>query len=277
MPTLTLTTDYGEKDHYVGAVKGAIYARMPTARIVDITHSVSPFHTPEAAYIIRNAFPFFPSGTIHIIGIDTERTPLQQHLLVCLKNHFFICTDNGIISLIASEHKPEKIIEIEHPKSKHSSFPVLDVFVDIAVALSEGKNPDTFGNQTHEIKQLRSFSPVVKMDGKQIIGTVIYIDNYGNVICNITRSFFEQEAKGRSFLITARSAKFSKIQDNYSDMVNFSDEHDQRFKEGNKLALFNHAGFLEIAIYKGNPNTSGGASSLLGLDYSDTITVDFLD
>jgi len=90
MAIITLTTDFGEKDPFAGAVKGAIYNEMPDMRIVDITHSISPFHIPEAAYIIKNAYKSFPEGTIHIIGVDAELTPENKHLALKLDGHFFI-------------------------------------------------------------------------------------------------------------------------------------------------------------------------------------------
>ena len=110
---ITLTTDFGEKDHFVGAVKGAIYSEMETIKIVDISHSISPFHISEAAYIIQNAYKNFPSGSIHIIGIDSELNPENKHIAVYLDEHYFICANNGIISMLTSQINPGKIVEIK--------------------------------------------------------------------------------------------------------------------------------------------------------------------
>ena len=103
MPIITLTTDFGEKDHFAGAVKGGIYSALDQVRIVDISHSISPFHISEAAYIIQNAYKSFPTGTIHIIGIDSELNPENKHIAVYLDGHYFICAD---ISLIGSARTP---------------------------------------------------------------------------------------------------------------------------------------------------------------------------
>ena len=111
-PIVTLTTDFGEKDHFVGAVKGALYSELDTLRIVDISHSISPFHLTEAAYVIQNAYRSFPKGSVHIIGIDSELNPENKHIAVYLDEHYFICADNGIISLISSTIKPSKIFKI---------------------------------------------------------------------------------------------------------------------------------------------------------------------
>ena len=139
MPIITLTTDFGEKDHFAGAVKGAIYSELPDIKIVDISHSVSPFHITEAAYIIQNAYRSFPKDTIHLIGIDSELTPENKHIAVYLDGHYFICANNGIMSLIASEIKPQKIVEINIHDAIETNFPVLDVFVKVACLCNHRK------------------------------------------------------------------------------------------------------------------------------------------
>lgn len=145
MAIITLTTDFGEKDHFVGAVKGTIYSEMEDVRIVDISHSVSPFHITEASYIIKNAYKCFPKGSIHIIGIDSELTPENKHLAVFLDGHYFICANNGILSLIASEINPDKIVEINIHNTVESNFPVLDVFVRVACHLARGGTLEVVG------------------------------------------------------------------------------------------------------------------------------------
>ncbi len=275
MPVITLTTDFGEKDHFAGAVKGAIYSELDNVRIVDISHSISPFHITEASYIIQNAYRSFPQGTIHIIGIDSELNPENKHLAVYLDGHYFICADNGIISMLALEIKPEKIVEINIHNRLISNFPVLDVFVKVACHIARGGTLEVIGKTISEIKQLTGIRPVVNFDGNQIIGNIIYIDNYGNVISNITKSIFDDIGKGRDFKITARTANFSKIHTHYSDAINFEIPADKREEDGKKLALWNSSGYLELSIYKSNPSTVGSASTLFGLEFRDTITVNF--
>ena len=106
---------------------------------------------------------------------------------------------------------------------------------------------------------------------------VIYIDNYGNVITNITKDFFERFQASRSFVINARNIKFKQISSSYSESINFSKEKKYREEDGKKIALFNSSDFLELSIYKSNPKTSGGASSLFGLGYGDVISIIFND
>lgn len=276
MPIITLTTDFGEKDHFAGAVKGAIYSELDNVRIVDISHSISPFHLAEAAYIIQNAYGSFPPGTIHIIGIDSELNPENKHIAVLLDGHYFICANNGMISMLTSEINPEKIVEINIHDRLTSNFPVLDVFVKVACHIARGGTLEVIGKTISEIKQLTGMRPVVNQKTDQIIGNVIYIDNYGNVICNITKSLFDDIGKGRAFKITARNASFSKVHTHYSDAINFEVPADKREEDGKKLALWNSSNYLELAIYKSNPSTIGSASTLFGLEFRDTITVNFL-
>lgn len=275
MPIITLTTDFGEKDYFAGAVKGTIYSEIDDVKIVDISHSVSPFHITEASYIIKNAYKCFPKGSIHIIGIDSELTPENKHLAVYLDGHYFICANNGILSLIASEIKPEKIVEINIHDTVESNFPVLDVFVRVACHLARGGTLEVVGKSSENLKYLKEVEPYVNADKSQIVGHVIYIDNYGNVVTNINRKLFENTGKGRSFVITARTARFTEIFETYSDAINFKIEKEKREEDGKKLAIFNSATYIELAIYKSNPSTVGSASTLFGMELRDTITVKF--
>ena len=276
MSIITLTTDFGEKDHFAGAVKGAIYSELATIKIVDITHTVSPFHITEAAYIIQNAYKSFPTGTIHIVGVDGELNPENKHIAVLLDGHYFICANNGIISLLANEIVPEKIVEINIHNHVNSNFPVLDVFVKVACHIARGGTLDVIGKSIPELKQLTGINPVVNIEANQIIGNVIYIDNYGNVISNITKTLFDKVGKGRDYKVTARGTFFHKIHTHYSDAINFNLEKNKREEDGKKIALWNSSQYLELAIYKSNPQTVGSASSLFGLGYRDSITINFL-
>ncbi len=276
MAIITLTTDFGEKDHFAGATKGAIYSELPEVKIVDISHSVSPFSIPEAAYIIQNAYNSFPKGTIHIIGIDSEINPENKHIAIKLDDHFFICANNGIMSMICSEIAPEKIVEINIHDKIQTSFPVLDVFVKVACHIARGGTLDIIGKAISNIKPIKNIVPYVNEDKSQIIGSVIYIDNYGNVVTNIKRGFFETIQKGRRFEVSARNYKFKTIFSKYSDIVNFEIPEEKRHDEGRGLVVFNSGGFLEIALYKSNSTTVGSASSLMGLGIMDAVSINFI-
>ncbi|MDO1500481.1 SAM-dependent chlorinase/fluorinase [Winogradskyella maritima] len=275
MPIITLTTDFGEKDHFAGATKGAIYSELPDVKIVDISHSVSPFNIAEASYIILNAYASFPKGTIHVIGIDSELNPENKHIAVLLDDHYFICANNGIMSMICQEIAPTKIVEINIHDKVESSFPVLDVFVKVACHIARGGTLEVIGKVINTIKPIKNLEPFVNDEQNQIIGSVIYIDNYGNVVTNIKKKFFETIQKTRSFEISARNYKFKKIYRKYSDLVNFDIPIEKRDDEGRGLVVFSASGHLEIAVYKSNCDSVGSASSLMGLKAMDTVTVTF--
>lgn len=275
MAIITLTTDFGLKDSSLGAVKGAILSELDHVNIVDISHQVSPFHITEAAYIIKNSYKTFPKGSIHIIGVDSEITPENKHIALKLDDHYFICANNGIMSLIAAEINPEKIVEINIHDAIESNFPVLDVFVRVASHLARGGSLDVIGKPISEIKEIKQFLPFVRAEQTQLVGYVMYIDNYGNVVTNISRKTFEEVRKGRKFNLAARGISFNKIHNSYSEAINFETPKDNRVEEGKKLALFNASGYVELAIYKSNPNTVGSASTLFGLKLMDTINIKF--
>ena len=275
MPLITLTTDFGTKDHFVGAIKGAIFNELDNVNVVDISHEVSPFNITETAYIVKNAYQNFPKGSIHIVGVDSEFSIENKHIALQLDDHYFICPDNGVISMIASEIKPEKMVEITIHNAIISSFNVLDVFVKVAGHIARGGTLEVIGKEIENYKQLTEVHPSINEEKTQIVGSVIYIDNYGNVISNISKKLFNDIGKGRAFEVIARNYSFNSIFRQYNDVVDFEIANEKRQDDGKKLAIFNSADFLEIAIYRSNLKTVGGASSLLGLDYRDTITIRF--
>ncbi len=276
MAIITLTTDFGLKDHFVGALKGSIYKELADAKIVDISHDISPFNIQECAYILENSYKSFPEGTIHIVGVDSEPTKENQHIAVLLDGHYFISANNGVIGLITSEFKPEKIFEINIPNPINGSFPVMDVFIQVACHIARGGTLEVVGRPFEQLKDLTGFLPSVTDNDNKIIGSVIYIDNYGNVVTNIQKKFFEAYRKGRDFELNARTTKIKQIHNTYSDIINFDLEKGKRKGPGDALALFNSSDYIELAIYKSDLNSVGGASTLLGLDYRDTITINFI-
>jgi len=275
MSLITLTTDFGLKDHFVGAVKGAIYTELPEAIIVDISHDISPFNIAETAYIMKNAYKSFPEESIHIIGVDSELSEETKHIALKLDNHYFICPNNGVISMVASDFRPEKIVEINIHDRVDTSFPVLDVFVKVACHLQRGGSLDVIGRKISDFKRITDIHPVISSDRNKITGSVIYIDNYGNIITNINRKLFTEIGKGRKFKMLIGRYTFTKIHEKYNDIINFDLPVEQRQLDGTKLSIFNSSGFIEIAIYRSNMKTVGGAASLLGFEYRDQLTITF--
>ncbi len=259
MPIITLTSDWGIKDHYVAAVKGSIYKLLPDACIVDVSHDIPAFDLNQAAFIIRNFYHDFPEGSIHILGINTEASIETPHTIVFHDGHYFIGADNGIFSLIFDEI-PERIIEIDVIQdTDYFTFPTRDVFVKVACHIASGKPMEALGNPKSTVVKKMSFQPTI--DGNLIKGKVIYVDNYENVFTNITDAFLKQQLKGKKFAITFRSAgyRITSLSKSYKDVV-----------EGEMLALISAYGHLEIAINQGK------ASSLLGLKIDQAVLIEII-
>ena len=277
MAIITLTTDFGMKAHFVGAVKGALLSEITDANIVDISHNISPFNVMEAAYVIQNAFSSFPKGSIHVIGVDSELNPENSHIAMLLNGHYFVCANNGILSMICNDITPDQIVEVNIHDKIVGNFPVLDIFVKVAAHIARGGTLEVIGKPIDEVKPIKNITPFVGSDNNQLIGNVIFIDRYDNVITNIKKPFFETLQKGRRFEISARNHKFKIIHKHYSDIVDFTIPVDKRNDEGRGLVVFNSSDYLEIAMYKSNKATVGGASTLMGLEMMDSVTISFFD
>lgn len=276
MSIITLTTDYGLRDHFVGAMKGKILSEFPDCRIIDISHDIDPFNISEASYVIGAAWSAFPKGTVHIIGVDSELTSENRHIAMLWNDQYFICADNGILSMLTSRILPEKIVAINiHDRLPEGSAD-MDVFIKVACHLSRGGLLNVIGKEIASLKQVTELKPVVASDNSSIKGYVIYIDHFGNAVVNIDRKLFHETAKGRDFEILMSKKNIKTIHERYSDIVT-SDRYGLKYYEGTKLAIFNEAGYLEIAIFRSNPKSVGSASTLLGLGYRDEVRIKFIN
>lgn len=257
MAIITLTSDWGIRDHYAGSVKGAILSYYPEALIVDISHTIQPHNLNQAAFVVRNCYHSFPQGTIHILGICEEASIETPHTLVVYDGHYFIGADNGIFSLIFDE-VPEQVIELDVLQdSDYFTFPGRDVFAKVACHIAQGKPIGELGHPKKGVRQKIAFRPVV--DESAIRGKVIYIDNYENVYTNITEKLFKEVVKKRKFAITfnTRSNRITDIKKSYLDVP-----------PGEMLALFTTSGHLQIAMRNAN------AGGLLGLKLDTAVTVE---
>ena len=275
MAIITLTTDYGNKDYSVSSLKAKLISNIDNIRIVDITHNISPFNLAEAGYVLEGAFSDFPKGTIHILSVDSELTPENRHIAIMYEGSFFIGADNGVFSLIFRDKKPDQIVEINIHSNYNNNISPDELFVKVASHIKRSGPLNVVGTEIEKIKEITNLRPVINKEINQILGSVIYIDNYGNVVTNITEKLFKEISKTRPFVINARNVKFSKIYKNYSDAIDFSLEKKDREEDGKKIAIFNNLGYLQLCIYRSNPQTVGSASTLFGLNYRDVVSVQF--
>ena len=273
MSIITLTTDYGLKDHFVGALKGKILSQLQEAVLVDITHHVDPFNISEASYLIYSAYSSFPKGTVHLIGVDIELKENNQHIVVQWNDHYFITADNGIVSLLTAKIKPQKLVAITIHDRLLPEATDMDVLVTVAVHIAKGGSLNVIGKEISTLKEITELQPVVASDANSIKGYVVYIDHFGNAITNISKKLFLETAKGRPYEVHFKNKKVKSIFAKYSDIETIENQSLSNIM-GKSLAIFNEAGFLEIGIYKSNPKI-GSASSLLGLEYRDFVMINF--
>jgi len=254
MPLVTLTSDIGSQDFLVGAIKGQLLTTNQNFNIVDISHDVSPFNYPQAAYVCRNAIKNFPEGTFHLVLVNLFDHRPEHLLLVKYNNQYIGCADNGLITMILEE-VPQNIVALSLNKSaQKNTLYCASVFAKAFDRIFAGEVLEQIGdtNTSIEVK-----NPLRALLGNNWIeGQIIFIDNFENVIINITKDEFEEQRRGRSFkIVFKRDEIIDKISETYADVV-----------ESEKLALFNSAGYLEIAINKGN------AAGLFGLQgYTESL------
>ena len=248
MPLITLTSDIGKQDFLTGAVKGQLLRINKNFNIVDISHELSPFNYPQAAYVCRNAIKNFPADTFHIVLVNLFDKKPDQLLFIRHNNQYIGCADNGLITMILEE-VPEKIVALQlKPSEKKNTIYCAAVFAEAFQQILDGKAMDEIGDSSVSIEVKNPLRPLL---GPQFIeGQIIFIDNFENVIINITKEEFEEQRRGRSFkIVFKRDEIIEKISETYADVP-----------ESEKLALFNSANYLEIAINKGN------AAGLFGLE-----------
>lgn len=255
MAFVTLLTDAGESDHYIAAIKARILSANPSLRIIDISHAIRPFDIGHAAYVLRAVFRDFPTGTVHLVGIDATGSRGEPPIAIKLEGHFFVGADNGLFSLL-SEHPPEKVWALADGSTPPTTFTEKEILAPAAAKLATGVDPDTVGKAITDYKRLTDRQ--VKATRRQITGHIIRVDHFGNLVTNIPRQTFDILSKDKTFTIQFGGEKFRRIHASYNQA-----------DQGECFMVFNSLGFLEIGIYKGN------AAELLGLDYASVVNIIF--
>lgn len=245
MAIITLTSDIGRQDFLTGAIKGQLLQIDQTFRFIDISHDISPFNYPQAAYMCSNAIRNFPPRTLHLIMINLFDKKSDHILLVKDAEQYIGIADNGLIKMILQETPKEKIaIPWQGDKT------VISFAKTITRSFKNIMDGAIFEKEGDANVRINEKNPLRPMYNSQFLeGHIIFIDNFENVIVNITREEFDTQRRGRKFKIYfTRGEIIEKISETYADVP-----------ESEKLALFNSAGYLEIAINKGN------AAGLFGL------------
>jgi S-adenosyl-L-methionine hydrolase (adenosine-forming) len=252
MPVITLTTEWKPDDIYYGIIKGKLSSKCPGITIIDNAGNIPAFNLSLASFIIRNTYNNYPKGSVHIICVHSEAHKEQEHLLVKARDHFFIGTDNGIFNLILNA-EPDEVIKIDHDGTSDE----LEIFAKAASDLLTGKKPSDLGES---VKTLIERIPLrATIDKDVIIGSIIFIDSYGNAISNITREVFYRVFDNKPYRILIQSNKncTENISQKYSDVP-----------VGEMLARFNQLDLLEISI------NGADVSELLSLSVGSVLRID---
>ncbi len=270
MQIITLTTDNGYHDYYVAAIKGKLFQAFPAAHVIDVSHGITPFNIREAAFQLRSCFEEFPAGTIHLIGVDSEpQFEAQKERfpgILKFKEQYFICNDNGFFGSFLEEDFPDEFYLYTAIKTQPEAwrFTTKNCFIDLAQRIANKEALSSFCEVSRTYK--RAFDQKPAIDQLLIRGIVIHIDSFGNLITNITKSDFERFGNDIPFIIKYQKKEY------------FIDEISPTYNavsQGERVAIFNSSGRLEIAINRGANAGFGGASKLFGMRIGDPVHVEF--
>jgi len=255
MAIVTLLTDSGETDHYAAAIKAKILSVNPGLTVVDISHKVLPCDIAHGAFILKSVFNDFPKGTVHLVAVDSTGNAETSSIAIQLEDHFFVGADNGLFGLI-SEKPHQQAVDINSINPIASTFPEKEIFATAAAKLASGVSITSLGKAIPSFKKMIGRS--VKATRKLIAGHVIRVDNFGNLITNISKADFDILSKGKNFTVQFAREKFRKINSSY-----------HQAEQGDCFLIFNSLGFLEIGIYKGRAN------ELLGMELDSGVNILF--
>jgi S-adenosyl-L-methionine hydrolase (adenosine-forming) len=248
---ITLTTDYGSADHFVGVMKGVILGIAPRVRLVDITHDITPFSVTEGAFVIGEAWSYFPPGTIHVVVVDPGVGSARRPLLVEAGGHYFIGPDNGVFSMIydAVAHRAR---EITNPKlmlrEVSRTFHGRDVFAPAAAHLARKTPPARFGKPAADPVRSSALAPT-RTAQNQWAGGVLKVDRFGNLITNFRADLFAS-VKTQPFELRIGLERIHRLALTYS-------ETDPR----ELFVIVGSSGYLEVAANQADASKLTGCSA----------------
>jgi hypothetical protein len=240
---VTLLTDYGLRDCYVGALKGAMLSIAPHLKIIDAAHTVPHQDVLEAAYILKGYYREFPKGTIHLAVVDPGVGGPRRPILVETRGHYLIGPDNGIFSYV---YHQEQVSRVTHLTAAQYFAPELsdtfhgrDIFGPVAAHLASEVEARWFGKWVEDFVRLPL--PQLKTPPGALVGEVVYVDRFGNLVTNIDLNSFYALVKGKRYRITAGSESLEAISRCYADG-----------QPGQLLALFGCQQTLELSVNQGS-------------------------
>ena len=242
-PIITLLTDFGTKDHYVASMKGVILNINPQCLLIDITHQVNPHDVWEGAFILANAYSYFPRGTIHLSVVDPGVGEARKPLLLVTQNYCFVGPDNGLFTMVTQKECVKQIIALDkqkyHLSNVSTTFHGRDIFAPVAAHLSLGTKPNALGHKIDSLLWLGFEGPFIK-EGK-LLGEILHVDTFGNLVSNIDEGKLFRFIRGRPFVIRVGKKVISGLKKGYWEG-----------KRGEPIALLGSAGFLEVSVREGS-------------------------
>ena len=204
---VTLLTDFGERDYFVASMKGVILNINPQARIVDLSHQVRPQQVDEAAYLLKSCYRYFPEGTVHVVVVDPGVGSARRPLLVTSSRYYFVAPDNGVLTDVLQEEVSVEVREIENKQyrldAEGATFDGRDLFAPAAAWLTRGQPPGSYGRLIRDYVRLSSQEPA--WEGQALVGRIIYVDHFGNLISNVTPLHLKEvQGKLRRSRVTIR-------------------------------------------------------------------------
>jgi S-adenosylmethionine hydrolase len=236
-PLVTLTTDFGLSDHFAGVLKGVILSICPAATVVDISHDVPAFDISQGAFLISQAFPYFPPKTIHVVVVDPGVGTARRPILVEADGHYFIGPDNGVLAMVYTD-RPHKVREITSEKyflqPPSRTFHGRDIFAPAAAHLAAGVRAASFGKTIEDYLKLAFYKP--QRTGRRMwCGSVLRIDRFGNLITNFHVVEFDA-VRTRPFEISIGAHKVHRLALNYAEA-----------QPGELSLIAGSSGYFEIA------------------------------
>lgn len=257
---ITLTTDFGLQDPFVGQIKGAILRRNLTARIIDLTHAIEAHNILGGAVTIRSSYHYFPKGSVHMVVVDPGVGSQRAIIALRADDHIFVAPDNGCLTLIMRDKKVQAAHRVANPtlfpKEISATFHGRDIMAPVAAALASGMTLDLVGPEIELADCIQLDIPKTQVDEHGITGRVIGIDRFGNIRTTITSSNLSMYQPGSFAGIFIGSHQINAISSTYSDTPS-----------GELLALIDSAGHLELAVNRGN------AARITGCKIGDPVTV----
>ncbi|MEO0250022.1 MAG: SAM-dependent chlorinase/fluorinase [candidate division WOR-3 bacterium] len=251
---ITLLTDFGHDDPYVGVMKGVILGIMPQIPLVDLCHHSSAFDIEEAAFLLHLSYPYFPPETIHIVVVDPGVGGPRRPLLVTTERYYFIAPDNGVLSYVYEMGGFRRAFEITAahyfltPTS--SSFHGRDIFAPVAAYLRKGIPPEAFGPEIQDVVKMPLSRPLWSRQERRLQGRVLHVDSFGNLITNISREDldeFQSIIPREKIAIQLGSSKIQGIKEFFG-----------QGEEGRLGAIIGSSGYLEIFVNRGNASFVSG-------------------